>query len=110
MSERDSGATTLLRDLAEAASPMLAGERLTGVGTERQVTNRRLNAEALRKGGNLAGDDPAVGMDAVVDVAHDQLAPMQFPTAHEQVEQRHRVWRSEEHTSELQSRENLVCR
>src|SRR5690606_39411053 len=55
---------------------------------------------ALRPAGRADGDDGARCPSAVADAGEAAARPVQVPA----------LARSEEHTSELQSRENLVCR
>src|SRR5690606_41707419 len=83
--------TTLFRSRggvrSRASQPARRDRSYRGARTSRR---RRLLAAAARQRRNAAGQPPAA------DGAEAQA--------------RHRVKRSEEHTSELQSRENLVCR
>src|SRR5690606_39364941 len=67
---------------------------------------------ALVVGGDVDVDDVAVGDDGVVGdaVADDLVQRGAQRLGVALVAQRAGVGRSEEHTSELQSRENLVCR
>src|SRR5690606_41221589 len=69
--------------------------------------------------GEVTGDDAAAAEDRLADdrradhlvVEHDGKGPPHIvPCDVGEAARAHRIERSEEHTSELQSRENLVCR
>src|SRR5690606_40652202 len=85
--------TTLFRSRLKErrdARGLLGGERLTLV-----LVAHVLVVLALVGGGTLAGNLSAAAVSGLADV--------RYPIHHD-------FLRSEEHTSELQSRENLVCR
>src|SRR5690606_40142576 len=88
--------TTLFRSLALAAGQLHAAFADHGVIALRQVADEFVGGRVAGGGQDrvLAGIRAAIG-----DVGADRV-----------VEQHHLLARSEEHTSELQSRENLVCR
>src|SRR5436309_11662232 len=78
----------------------------SGLGGERKLCQVGKRAAVLRlhpRGVEL----PAVMRHVVVRVLQRPAQPLELQLL--QIGQR-RVFRSEEHTSELQSRENLVCR
>src|SRR5690606_40402323 len=62
---------------------------------------------AIKRRNGQRGGAPRIAPPTLSKVGHDRL-PAQLP-ARARVEP-HELERSEEHTSELQSRENLVCR
>src|SRR5690606_41996330 len=70
---------------------------------QRSADHRDLHSFPTRRSSDLTGDSRQLGEDPTrhAQPAHDDLSPVFPPEA---------GFRSEEHTSELQSRENLVCR
>src|SRR2546427_3016436 len=99
--------TTLFRSLAAAQAP---GSFATGARARIRVDMTSDEVRSANVVGILPGTDPALADEAVVIGAHyDHLGRVDgvlYPGADDNASGN----RSEEHTSELQSQSNLVCR